>query len=96
MSIDERLTKRQLEIVCHLANGYTTEETAKMLFLSVSTVKKTLLAARKRVDARTTPHLVSIIIAQGALFWTPDGRSTEEPLEINSNGSVPQSATTTN
>jgi len=79
-----KLTKRQLEIVCCLANGFTAQETANKLFLSLSTVKATLTVARRKVDARTTPHLVSIIIAQGDLVWTDDDERSlvDPPLEL--------------
>ena len=75
------LNERQLEMVKHLANGMTTEEIGGAMFLSVSSVRQQLTGARKKCGAKTLPHLVSIVISQGVLFWTPDGRSTEKPLQ---------------
>lgn len=73
MPTNEVLTYRQLEIACLLANGRTAEEAAQDLFLSISTVRASLSAARKKVNAKTNAHLVSILIASGDLYWTEDG-----------------------
>lgn len=73
------LTDRQLELTCHLANGMTIAEIADHVHLSKSSVEKTLTAARRKAGARTLPHLVSIVIAQGRLYWTPGGRSVDDP-----------------
>ena len=73
MNAETKLTRRQLEAVCFLANGLTLEETAQAMFVSLSTVNKTLAAARKKTGTRTIPHLVSFAIAQDELVWSDDG-----------------------
>jgi hypothetical protein len=75
----------------HLANGLRVSEIADKLFLSESAINKTLNAARNNVGARTLPHLVSIVIAQNLLYWTDEGRSTEDPeqwIEVPSVGRI--------
>lgn len=63
------LTPRQLEMVALLANGHRIEEVALLLHLSVSSVNQTIAKARRRAEARTVAHLVSITIASGLLEW---------------------------
>jgi len=82
MNFHAKLTYRQLEVVCHLANGFTAQETADALYLSISTVKQTLTAARKKIGAKTTVHLVSIVIAQGDLEWTDDDDRQPRKTEL--------------
>ena len=72
MNAETKLTRRQLEAVCFLANGLTLEETAQAMFVSLSTVNKTLAAARRKTGTRTIPHLVSFAIAQDELVWSDD------------------------
>lgn len=73
------ITDRQLEMVRHLANGMSLDEISKEMHLSLSSVKQSLASARRATGARTLPHLVSIVIAQGVLYWVDDERSLEEP-----------------
>lgn len=72
---EQRLTERQLAIVMHLCNGLGLEEISATMFLSLSTVKRHVDAAKRKTGAKTTVHLASIVIASGQLYWTPDGRS---------------------
>lgn len=76
------LTDKQLEVVMHLCNGLTLDEIAKEMHYSLSNVKTHLRAAKSNADAKSTAHLVAIVISRGSLFWTPDGLSTEggEPI----------------
>lgn len=71
------LTNRQLELVCHLANGLRTAEAAKVMHISIATVDRTIKAARNKNNAHTVAHLVSIAIASGLLEWNEEdsGRS---------------------
>jgi DNA-binding CsgD family transcriptional regulator len=68
-----KLTDLQLEIICHLCNGLTQEEIAKKTFRSITNVQLHLTRAKNKTGARSVPHLVSIVIASGALVYTPDG-----------------------
>jgi len=78
------LTFRQLEMVVHVANGLTTAEIAEHMHLSQSSVQQTLDKARTRASAKTLPHLVSIVIASGALEWNED-KSTRGVPDADSN-----------
>lgn len=66
------LTRRQLEIVIHIANGMKMDEVATEMNFAVSSLKATLARARRNKGARTTAHLVSICIAEGELVWHPE------------------------
>lgn len=71
--MDRPLTKVQLELVVHLANGMRHEEIAVLTNRSESSVRKILTKARKAAGARTMPHLVSLVIASGVLEYEPEG-----------------------
>lgn len=73
MSTNGRLTPTQIEIVCHLCNGLTLVEIAAKMNYSLSGLKGHLTRAKVKVDAKTTTHLASIVIASGVLVWTDDG-----------------------
>ena len=64
----------QLQIVMHLANGDRLSDIATELNCSWQNVAKHVGLARKKTEAKTLPHLVSIVIAKGDLEWTPEGR----------------------
>jgi DNA-binding NarL/FixJ family response regulator len=70
--MSRKLTDRQLEFVVCLANGYRVEDIANEKHVSKTTVERVIAAARRRAEARTNAHLVSLIIASGALEWNPD------------------------
>lgn len=66
------LNDNQLKMIMHLANGKTIEEIAADMNFSPSNVGKVLRTARTKMGARNLPHLVSIVIAQGWLYYSPD------------------------
>lgn len=68
------LTQLQLQIAMHIANGKTLPEIAVIIDCSASHVHKQANKARAKMDARTLPQLVSIMIARGYLDWTEHGR----------------------
>lgn len=70
--MEQPLTREQLGLVVHLANGLTQAEIARCTHRSESSVNKMLNTARRRAGAKTMPHLISIVIASGVLEWTPD------------------------
>ncbi|SDE12499.1 helix-turn-helix transcriptional regulator [Limimaricola pyoseonensis] len=53
-----RLTDRQREMLCHVADGHTTREIADLLGLTEATIEKHLRLAREALDARNTPQAV--------------------------------------
>lgn len=75
VSLDKRLSKVQLEMVMHLANGKQIDEIAELMHRSKSNVNYQLGKARARCHAKTLPHLVSIAIGAGALEWVPDDQT---------------------
>jgi len=68
------LTALQLLIVMHLANGKTLGEIAVTVDRSRSNIKHQADRARQKMEAKTLPQLVSIVIASGKLEWTDQGR----------------------
>jgi DNA-binding CsgD family transcriptional regulator len=82
----DKLTDRQLQIIMHLCNGWSQEEIALQLYLSVSGVNKLVATARRAMGARNNVHLVSMVIASGLLFYLPDDR--ERTLDEPVRGSV--------
>lgn len=61
------LSIRQYEVLTAIARGETAKETAARLGISTCTVEVHRSRLRRRFGARTTPHLVSLALAQGAL-----------------------------
>ncbi|WP_110642504.1 helix-turn-helix transcriptional regulator [Salinicola sp. CPA57] len=59
------LTKRQTEIVSLLAQGNTAEQVANTMHRSVGTVRRHVVLACERVEARNVTHLVAKSILQG-------------------------------
>lgn len=59
------LTKRQSEIVWLLANGATAEQVAGHVHRSAATVRRHVLLACQRTNARNTAHLIAIAISRG-------------------------------
>jgi DNA-binding CsgD family transcriptional regulator len=68
------LTLTQLTIVMHLANGLTLREIAREMSCSRTSVCNHLGTARKKLDARTLPQLVSVVIATGQLEMGESGK----------------------
>ena len=68
------LSQLQLEIVMHIANGERLGEIAVAVDRSRSYVAKQADLARRKVEAKTLPQLVSIVIASGTLAWQEDHR----------------------
>lgn len=70
-SENQPLNERQLEIVCHLANGHRMTDVAQITNYSEDSIKKSLGSAKKKMQANTTAHLVSLCIAKNLLVWNP-------------------------
>ena len=68
------LSVLQLQITMHLANGMTFAEIAVLLDRSTSFIKQNANAARYKLNAKTLPQLVSIVIASGELGWAKNQR----------------------
>lgn len=81
MNSQTGLTSVQLQMVKHLANGMMFHDIAVVMSCSDSNVHKHLGLARKKMEAKTLPHLVSIVIANGQLEWTSEGRVINGSVE---------------
>lgn len=66
------LTERQLEIVMHLCNGLTIKEASEKMNYSEGNINRVLATARRSVGAKTTFHLIGIVMARDMLVYTPD------------------------
>jgi DNA-binding CsgD family transcriptional regulator len=77
----QELTDVQLEMVKHLANGMMFHDIAIAMNCSDSNIHKQLGLARKKTQAKTLPHLVSIVIARGQLEWSAAGRVLNGSVE---------------
>jgi DNA-binding NarL/FixJ family response regulator len=58
---------RELEVLGLLAEGHTTDEVARRLFLSPATVRSYAESAMHKLDARNRPHLVAKSLRMGLL-----------------------------
>lgn len=59
------LTHRQSQIVQLLAQGNTAEQCAAALHRSVTTVRRHVVLACEKTQARNTAHLIAIAISRG-------------------------------
>lgn len=59
------LTKRQTQIVNLLARGETAEQVARQFHREAETIRRHVMLARKRVQAKNTAHLIAISISRG-------------------------------
>ncbi len=67
MICSNRLTKRELEILYFVANGYSNFEIASSLFLSPNTIKASVGTIRKKLNAKNRTHAVFIAVQNGYL-----------------------------
>jgi DNA-binding CsgD family transcriptional regulator len=61
------LTSREARSLAHVAEGYTDEETARRLRLSVYAVRYSIRTAMVRLGAVNRPHAVALAVARGVL-----------------------------
>lgn len=66
-------TRRRLEVIAQVANGFTNLEIGKGMFLTEDTVKTHVRNAARQMRARSRAHLVYLTYARGLLIATPDG-----------------------
>lgn len=65
--MNTKVTARQLIALNHLSQGRNIDQTADAMCLSRSSVEKLLASARKRLNARTMTHAVSMAIRSGLI-----------------------------
>lgn len=94
MTLNQRLSPIQLEIVMHLANGMTIEEIANEMSYSPSNINRHCGRARRAAHAKTLPHLVSIAIGCGVLVWDDEEHTRyleeSDPAGLGLSASHPQ------
>lgn len=74
MTLDNlTLTDQQIEIVMHLCNGLTMEEVAVEMNYSIGSISRVLKTAKKNAGAKTTTHLIAMVILSGKLYYSPAG-----------------------
>ena len=59
------ITKREKEIVRHLAEGLNSDEVAQRLFISSATVKTHRKNVIEKTGAKNTTHLVWLAVSKG-------------------------------
>lgn len=67
------ITPRQAEVLWLLMDGKTGAEVANLLKLSVLTVKRLVVYARRRLGARNTTHAVVIALRKGYISLNGEG-----------------------
>jgi DNA-binding CsgD family transcriptional regulator len=65
-----RITPRELEVLALIAEGYSTKDVARTLWITEETVRTHVRRLLDRLGARTRAHAVSIAYRDG--LWTRD------------------------
>lgn len=60
----DELTDRQVEVLNYAARGLRDAEIGAQMELAHQTVRHTLMAARKKLNARNTTHAVALALSQ--------------------------------
>lgn len=70
-------THRQLQFIAAIASGCDTHEVAKKYNVSQFTVRNTLVAAKSKVEAKSTTNLISHCIFRGWIWPADDSLPSE-------------------
>jgi DNA-binding CsgD family transcriptional regulator len=65
-----KVTTRELEVLALIADGYSTREIARALWITDETVRTHVRRVLGRLEARTRAHAVSIAYREG--LWADD------------------------
>lgn len=65
MNSSKLLSPQQTIIIQYLVNGSTVQETAILMSLATSTVRKYILIAKKKLGAKTHDHVIALAVARG-------------------------------
>jgi len=72
--LDERLTRRELEIVRHIAKGSANKQIALQLDITEQTVKNHIASIMSKLDANNRTHILTLAIRQGLIpLWELGG-----------------------
>ena len=72
---DPRLSRRELEVLSLIAEGFSTREIAQALWVTEETVKSHVRRVLQRLGARTRAHAVAIVYREQ--LWTLPPRNGE-------------------
>jgi len=75
----ERLTPREREVLQLIAEGYTNEEIAKLIYRSPETVRSHRASIMKKLNLHNVAELVRFAIAQGLVY--PEKKYGHQPRE---------------
>lgn len=67
VSIEEALSEREMEVLLHVARGYTSKEIAQMLFLSVRTVETYRMRVMHKIGVKNRSELVDYAMKHGLI-----------------------------
>ena len=68
--LDEGLTRRELEIVSHIAKGSANKQIALQLDITEQTVKNHVTTIMRKLDAKNRAHIVSLAFRHGLIpLW---------------------------
>lgn len=72
--LNERLTRRELEIVSHIAKGSANKQIALELDITEQTVKNHIASIMSKLDAKNRTHILTLAIRQGLIpLWELGG-----------------------
>jgi len=72
--LDEGLTRRELEIVSHIAKGSANKQIALQLDITEQTVKNHVASVMGKLNAKNRTHIVALAIRQGLIpLWELGG-----------------------
>jgi DNA-binding CsgD family transcriptional regulator len=72
-SSTRKVTPRELEVLALIAEGHSTREIARMLWITDETVRTHVRRLLSRLGARTRAHAVAIAYRDG--LWARDGEA---------------------
>ena len=73
---EARITAREREVLQLVAEGYSTAEIARALWITEDTVRTHIKRTLARLGARTRAHAVAIAFREG--LWKPESRNGRE------------------
>jgi DNA-binding CsgD family transcriptional regulator len=72
LTTPSRLTDPLADVLRHIANGDSDDETATALSISIHTVRSRVAAILVRLDARNRAHAVAIALRTGEIIPVPE------------------------
>jgi len=63
--LDTKITRREIDVISHLAEGLTSPEIAKVLQISSHTVDWYIHGLQEKMRAKNRQHVVALALRQG-------------------------------